>query len=218
MKIKSLIEAFETTQTHKISNNAFKHKRPSPSGKTLGQGSYGRVFSKGNPHTLSKVPTRILSVDAADAYVNYIAYIVDNKLAQETPHFPRVYSIKTIKDGYDNWKYDIQIEKLHHMLSLTEEQYEAIMVNNFNINENNKIEILERPVGYICGVIRSYISGNIHNSPLTIKSESLLNACKILNKYYENLQNDIVLDIHSSNIMVRLTQNIPQLVILDPFS
>lgn len=215
MKIQYLLEAFTTTERQFTSNNKFKTKSQNYSKGGLG----GRVYSQGNEHTLIKIPH---NAEYNDEYEKYIKFIVDNKLAQENPHFPRVYSFNSISDASGKNKYKIEIERLFHSNKLNDDQREAILNMYFN---DDAMEYYNKWYGHyelhtkfdiMCVDIldKAISTGNTS----FIIDQQLAQACTLINQYI--CDNKLLgnIDMHSGNFMFRIAKSIPQLVITDPLA
>lgn len=211
MKIHNLIEQFNTSVTDRTSNNTFKDKEAK---ETPTSGAYGRVFSKGNPHEITKIPHNSISWNLDD-YLPYIQYVIDNNLAQSNPHFPRVYTFNKIKDKKGYIKYNVDMEKLTPLSQLDNSQVETLLHNYFDdelINDiklDHKLNNIQTLIYVIDKMLIDYESYVDY-----CKMDSFSEACEMLVdiKYKFNLR----FDIHNKNVMIRLG-SIPQIVFTDPF-
>jgi hypothetical protein len=216
MHILKLLEIIQTNQQHNKSSNIFNYNkeksvaaRQQTADKNFEKtGAYGKVYDKGDSHTLTKT-NFVANPSKTDAYYTYIKYIVDNDLAQENPYFPRVYDIKTIEDANGNARYKIDIERLQDLGKISKETISAMLWNLFdsdviddNIQKYGLAEALAICVELTC-------EGHAKS-----KDKYLNEACAIVRK----LRNTgFIFDIHIGNIMVRLSPY-PQLVIVDPLA
>lgn len=219
MKIHTLLELIQTTNTHKKSDsNVFNdekdnNKRINGIGRKDAKyqsGYYGRVYDKNEPHTITKA-NYVSAYAKEDPYFQYIKTIVDNKLSESNPFFPRVYNIRTVEDARGKVKYQIEIEKLKPVHGIDVDIMEHLLVTlfeyddietAFNISKyGDAYETLATAVELTC------------QSSIKSKEPLLNDACKVIRDIKKTGR--FLYDLHSANIMVRLSPT-PQLVIIDP--
>lgn len=190
MKIKQLLEAFETQR------GSFPD---TSTGVTIGQGYYASVKPDEDPHMVNKKQTR-----QDTSYAAYVDFLVNNKLAQSNPHFPRIYEV-----GDGQWK----LERLPYTIS-----------DIFNDDKNEHYKEM------ICNIylkdfdpyrVTSWDFSKHDNIKLGTyrKALELVDAARIkFNQENDGSKKNLNDDLHPGNIMVRLTAQGPQLVITDPWS
>lgn len=178
------------------------------------EGAYGRVYSKPNEHTLTKIPHQ---AKESDPYFYYISYVAKNKLAQSNPFFPRVYEIKQWKDTNGYSKYKIEIERLVSLEEVEPEIIENMCYNLFSKEDVehsfNTVKDWHTTASEFWPTILALLISSCIEESLPPLDSNLSKACKILNK----IQKEHFLDLHFGNIMIRRSPY-PQLVIVDPFS
>lgn len=187
MKIKQLLEAFEQQRGEFPDTST---------GGVLGSGAFASVKGDKDPFMVNKS-----AYGEDEAYSIYIKFLADNKLAQANPHFPRVYEI-----GDNKWK----MEKLPFTLK----QF-------FEDDENQHYKQM------ICDVYLKQPKNDAYwnfTNPKLIKLGTYRRALEMVNAYADNHNSNrepedkyLGHDLHSKNIMVRLTPQGPQLVITDPW-
>lgn len=205
MKLKQLLESFDQIR---INNGDELPDTSEHTDDVKGSGAFAKVKGDKDPHMINKIATKWDT-----GYNAYIDFLIDNKLAQSNPHFPRVY----VAQNGTKW----QMEKLPHTLfsylggdgdrDLAKERLDTLI----SIYIEDEIELTSEH-GF--SAFMNYIS-----SPENIKLGSYRKALTIVHDLYEKLkvehpQSLMVLDLHSKNIMVRITPVGPQLVITDPFA
>lgn len=221
MKIRKLLEAeFETNVQKFKSKNVFNYeqdkKRRNERTGSDKEGHFGRVYDKPDQHTLTKVPHQ---ASTKDGYLIYIRYIVNNKLAQNNPFFPRVYDLKEWKDKNGYTKYKVELERL---FPIENEEVEVIKGLCESLFSNHKIEKTFHKVngwGFSderkewSTILAILIEACILGDGSVASTNNLLNsACEQIRG---NLLKGNILDLHYGNIMVRKSPY-PQVVIVDP--
>ena len=215
MKIRKLLEAeFETNVQKFKSKNVFKHNRDNRPSDNDKEGHYGRVYDKPDQHTLTKIPHK---ASKKDGYLNYIRHIVNNKLAQQNPFFPRVYEVKEWKDKTGHVKYKIELERL---FPVEKEDVEVIKGICENLFSEHKIDKALRQVTSwgqnderkTWSIVLSILIEECIHGIVSSKNDLLNSAC---NEIQSRLLNKNLLDLHYGNIMIRKSPY-PQVVIVDP--
>lgn len=224
MKILTLLEIIDTSQRSISTKNLFKKRRDDNVYKrkmaNSSVGGYGRVYNhnKDNPFTLIKKPHFAAS---NDAYQIYIKYIVDNKLFNTNPFFPRVYKFDTVHDSTNRSKYRAEIETLQSfevldddiIFNMIESLFDSDVIDSF-LNDNSYGNSREEIIKYRCS----------NDALCELLSNCILYGIRSLNgKLNEAFQiikhlltsERKTLDLHSNNVMIRLSPY-PQLVLVDP--
>lgn len=199
MKLKQLLETFETQR------GSFPD---TSTGSTIGRGYYASVKPDEDPHMVNKKQTKEDS-----SYAAYVNFLIDNKLAQANPHFPRIY----VSQNGTKWK----MEKLQYTL------YDYLNVTNDSIS---RIDLSDRLETLVDIYFKDHVGIDdyyefIYNikHPENIKLGTYRKALSIVKELHSELRDKyprslMALDLHGKNIMVRMSQVGPQLVITDPFA
>lgn len=219
--------------------------------KALGSGSFATAFStKEDPGTVRKVVGPLHSSPAgSDAYFEYVSMLANNDRIMSNPYFPRIFDIqvKQFPGPHSRWPddreqdmfaYAVDIERLHHFDTLSNE--EARMLGNlmfYNFERSGDIpkSRVERPPGDDSKreaiVTRDYTDGlmkvlydtfdrlNPAKRATTFKDPKLKQAVMLVRKVLNDgraKDHNFFADIHSENIMIRRGRGIPQLVFNDP--
>jgi len=192
MKIKQLLEAFEP-QVGTFPDTSQNREDVG------GRGAYASVKGDEDPFMINKYSHPHVE---DPGYTTYVKLIVDNKLAQANPHFPRIYEVSNGK-----WK----MEKLPFTLR---QYFEG---GDYHENKHN--------TEVICSMyLKNPDNFDFYDfsDPEQIKLGTYRKALEIIHKFArENNSKPSAVwlgdDLHASNIMVRLTPQGPQLVITDPW-
>jgi len=193
-------------------------------------GSFADVYSVGSNKRLNQV-TKVgqggkLSdtgniTDAkdisGDAYLSYIKAIHDSN--SNNPYFPRIHNLKIFKNEQDNINYRINMEKLINFNTEKIIYNHELMVSLYNYMFNEKLKISQGIIdrNFFAEEIRAEIEKAIQNRAIhNIKDPNLKEAVEFIIKIGET--GGFTADIHSGNIMWRITGTRPQLVIIDPLA
>lgn len=237
MKIEHLLEIISTSTKERSVSGRFKsddweveddwNERE----KGRGVGRYSVVKPGSDPHTVKK-SSKTPGMDMMDGYWKFIDYVIKYKL-WENPHFPRVYSIKKIKDSTGDIMFRGEIEKLEPLKGLRFDEIKHLYEKIFGLDELpslmkntkglGKEELAKLYIDRFAKDISQTAKGIVPN---WIVDESFKNAIEILKKIKEKEKSSgekairgkgFIYDIHSENIMVRRTPYGLQLVFTDPF-
>ncbi len=174
----------------------------SRAGKSIGAyGKYDRLSSE--PKMGIKTSIRDNPEDK-DAYYQYIKAV--SQVSSENPFFPRVYDIKTIRDKNNRITYDIKIEHLNELNSLSKEELFR-MAKRLFVN----VDVYGFDSHTFGAMVRDAAYGK-----KDIRDENLKDAIQLIN--YIRKKYDFENDINWKNIMIRRTNLGYQLVITDPLS
>ena len=230
---KFLLEAFETEYGDERVDEPYDQrqdksdyiKRLTKSRTTGDAGAYGFIKrDKDNPFTVEKQPHMADANIDKDAYYRYINYVTKNKLAQDNPFLPRVYSVKDVADPSNNKKYKIDIESLTPLTGLSTAQLQQMGENLFtNFNEIRK-SISGNLNGHQKGTIRKALADgiaeclerNYQAKDNTIENQLLRQALTVVRKV--KMSGRFAYDLSANNLMARMTPHGPQLVIVDPLA
>lgn len=217
-----------------------KHMNQSQEKKKIGSGFYSKVYKTDDPHVVSKRPgLGYLDVDDKDGYWIFIKEVVDHKLWEGNPYFPRVYSFKRISDPKQREAYSVKLETLQEFNDTSKKELEFVFrklfgLENFDemikslayakdkkINEKD-IQVLTRDL--IVALIKSNGSNiaTLHTGKKIGEmfdvenfDPKLLEATKILHSIQR--EKALHIDYTSGNIMIRRGTTGIQPVIVDPF-
>lgn len=222
MKVRDLIEGYEGSDDER---QDFLSQRTTPALKDyikknasdghnyVGSGGQAYVTQKDSQHELDRI--RRISDSKRDLTVAYMAVINANPEIQKNPYFPRV--LKASHDA-DAKVADFEIEKLYPL-------------NSPKIASNEQLikSLWERwfkpdAVAYVREHWASLVAHTIENAIRTdsalekIADEQLAEAIMIIRRMMAQMNiRPNSLDIHSANLMWRMTGTMPQLVITDPW-
>lgn len=170
-----------------------------PSDNILGSGIEAEVYDDSDdPHMVIK------KINTTSRYSVYINSIIKNKMTGNNPYVPRVYKIDKDDKQY-------QIEKLYPLQQLSMKDlayiYSTIMKEELPNGFDNKYQIIR--------AIESIIADSAaFKDNIVIKSKQLNDVIKLIYELTHKIGR--IPDIHSGNMMARMSPYGPQLVITDP--
>lgn len=187
-------------------------------GNFKGVGLFGYVKKGGDPFLINKKSHMFTNLEN-DGYFTYIKYIVDNKLSEKNPYFPRVYEIKTFTDNNQNKRYSIKLETLIDLNDLDEDELYNLINNLFkdadaHIAEMKSATNVKQQKTILFFVLEDLIKSSDLN--LYSKDELLYDAIKIIRTI--KASSGFEWDLHAGNMMARRGKTGLQLVITDPLS
>lgn len=220
MKLYELInfDPIKSTTNNIVYNNRLRTDLKS---KTLGSGSFGIVHDVGSGKRLNQV-TKIgkgetINSEPAkdvenDGYLSYLRAVYDS--GSSNPYFPRIHDLKIMRSKTEALTYRVNLEKLVEFNSDKIIGNEDLMQS---IYEDMFGDTRIRFGDSITSAIKSNLEGALMGKFESIKDPELLSALKLI---YRVLKSNpgFVADIHSGNIMWRITGTRPQLVIVDPIA
>lgn len=190
-------------------------------------GSYAKVDpDEDDPHMVKKTthPEHAVaqSNDIADSYFHFIKYITDNKLADNNPFFPRVYSIKTNVDKRGMKQPVYQMEKLIPFSEIDQDlliAYGNRIFLDFEDSLGRKRDDDERLkargfTGSANLVGRAFSDAIFRNN---IADKKLADAIGVIKKLIRQIDGS-VMDLHAKNMMFRRSGQGIQLVLIDPIA
>ncbi len=148
-----------------------------------------------------------------DGYLTYLKAVQNyNKERKPNPYFPVVHDLKIFKDTDGKIHYRANLEKLIPYTSskiienkdLIESLYERMFGETINYN----------PDTFDVNIIRLKLIRGLDN-PMIIADPQLRAALALINEILESNPRFIE-DLHTNNLMWRITGTMPQLVLLDP--
>lgn len=176
------------------------------------KGVFGGVKDIADPHLIQKANFRVTQ-EAEDGYYLYIKYVVDNDLADSNPYFPRVYSIKALKDSTDNIKYKIDLERLVATTTLDKDEiiyvFKKIFVDRLRYGMLEDAEITQSS-------LESWIAASVRSPDKFEFADDLYRqAIEII--FDQGEAHGKSMDIHYGNFMFRRLSSGLQLVFTDPW-
>ncbi len=190
----------------------------------LGKGSFSVVYpDKEDPHMVKKlgrdVGNKGFNRKKSDFFLEYAKWITDNNLASKNIHFPRIY-----ETSYDeeNDIHDYKMERLQPYTSLSSEALWGLAKKYFDrelilkkkwFNERddqdtNKFNLQVMITDSLDDVLT-------YKKLDMIRDSELLKAAKLVSSEVNKPSRTWRYDIHSDNVMYRLTSVGPQLVLSD---
>jgi len=149
-----------------------------------------------------------------DGYLAYINEIY--KLEQDgekNPYFPVIHDLKIFKDDDGRLSYNLNMERLHDFTKPS-------IVSNTDLlqslAENMFVQVPDMigfDADYIIKTIREAAKNNRYDN---IADRQLRKALRLIHRIHVNAGR--VIDLHSGNVMWRITGTMPQLVITDPLA
>lgn len=178
--------------------------------KEIGSGSFSSVTLHPDAHQVSKNSTRKTALED-DAYFQYIHRVVDDRLYEGNPYFPRIYHIEVYGGKNEDVYYKVDMEKLTEIYSLSEPELQGMYDHMFEPYENNDSPPDMRT--QIIVQLRDLLSGRTIYSkeakdPLLSKALDVLKEIHDSNKLF-------AWDIYPTNVMARRTPVGCQLVLTD---
>lgn len=215
-----------------------------------GEGSYANVYSNdADPGGVDKVAKPISPKDHGgqlidgledDAYYKYLKLITTNERFSNNPYFPRVYNLKTYKGNDGRYTYEVNLEKLQKLVTLSTKEAKMLGHNLFtdyddqvNITKEELIpggmktddkrlvdQILHRiHLEAISELIQKAIQNNGEpTAHVNIKDAKFKQALTLIRGLIKKNHPHMTNDAHVGNIMVRRGPFTPQLVLTDPVS
>jgi len=238
MKINNLLEIISTSTKERSVSGKFKSddweveddQNEREKGRSVGR--FSTVKPGSDPHTVKK-SSKVPGMDTIDGYWTFIDYVIKYKL-WENPHFPRVYSIKKIKDSTGDLMFRGEIEKLEPLKELNLKEIEHLFERIFGqdglptlMQNTAGLDSSELKKAYIDRFAKDIEQISKGITKLKIVDDSFKKAIKILQMIRKKEKQagkksirggrGLIYDIHSENIMVRRTPYGLQLVFTDPF-
>jgi hypothetical protein len=190
----------------------------------LGAGAYAEVMGHDdNPHQVMKLSRRQIHSSGKDGYDYFIIALAESDM-HDNPYFPRIESMRTITDKYDNTGYQVRMERLTSIKELTEEQAESIVRKSLTpdyikqqITRQQKntggwlwLRILQEWLYHVSDYSIRVPADFLR----TVADEDLQQALLFANKLAED--GGYILDLQPFNFMARQSPYGTQLVITDP--
>lgn len=217
MKINEIID-FDPRDS-KETTYSYKSKIRAAGGKPAGSGSFSTVFSFDSPKRYNQISKigRTGSIGQRDSSAKKIEddaflFYIKSIQGSDNPYFPKISDLKIFKDNNGNLSYranihkyvDFQSKKIADNIDLIKSLYEDMFYGNIE-NDTYAIITLEDSLH------------NMFTDEKIIKDDNLKNAVQLIKQMLSKNPN-FNLDIHSGNLMWKITGNRPQLVIIDPIA
>ncbi len=206
-------------------NKPVQSKQYTPS--EIGNGWYSTVHAIKDPHLVMKKSFGSPLLQG-DAYFQYIQYVVDNKLAESNPYFPRVYDIVLVdsKEDSTHAHYIIKMERLLPWQDITAKEMVTVIEKVVNLKEYGAWytpEFLETAqVDELYAVIVDTVIKATRGDFSFIADEKLTEAIKVIDMIRmsgeQRAPGRHTWDIGKNNMMFRRIPTGLQLVITDPLS
>lgn len=211
-------EIFDTTEKSVSTKTPFKKNYDLNKFDDPNAGWYSHVVGDKDPHMVNKISHR-----HDPAYSYFVEYLIKNKIAQDNPHFPRIYDVSKYTDKNGQSKYKWQMERLKITL------YKYISIDNSAIAKERMRYIGEiyltdtgvkdleysmakqSNIAYTVNDFCNYII-----DPQYLQDNAYKDAIKIVEKM-KQAKHGVFMDLHGNNLMLRFGPYAPQLVIIDPF-
>lgn len=175
-----------------------------PGGVGSGMYSYGEPGQDPHEYNVKNWFPTDLAVDGKYHWIKAILPIMS-----DNPYLPKYYNIKYLRDRYGQVKMNYNIERLSELNTLSTEQLQSIAVKAFN--DESLYDVKVTP-DMISDRIEDIYDGKLPIDNIDINLKNTIELIKPI------IDQDSVfhLDIHPGNIMARMTNIGPQLVIADP--
>ena len=235
MRLRELID-FEPKQSKQGIGDYSRRTQRAIKPKHIGSGSFGAAYATDSPKRLNQITkigkaaefddnSRITPVDKIekDGYLSWLS-MVDyyKKQGSDNPYFPVIHDLKIMKGPDNKLHYRVNMEKLIPFLSPkvlgNEDLMSSLCDNMFGKDIKNKEDYEDSSeLAEIYGdLIRYELRRGLKNAG-AVKDEDLREALLVI----KDVMNDnprFTEDLHSGNIMWRITGHIPQLVLVDPIA
>lgn len=194
-------------------NDKFQHmidtrRSQQPSRKHLGSGLFSYVDQDQSPHEMDNV-SRIHS-DPNDGGLLWYSIIANNPMLASNPYFPRVKS-KTNSGGYP----EFVVEKLHSLeVFRGNSEVLRFMLEQALGSYPGPEHIPEVTIAKFVNTIREYVVMGLDDPEASPQFQQVVDLLQDI----VNGEGNYAFDIHTGNLMVRITGSAPQLVVGDPLT
>jgi len=205
----------------------------------MGHGSFGAAYATDSPKRLNQITKigkaasmpngRIIPADkiSDDGYLSWLAMVDGCKHeGNNNPYFPVIHDLKIMRGNDGKLHYRVNMERLIPFDTpkiLGNEDLMSALCNNMfgkDIQKkegyDNTNEEYDDIRGAYGDLIKHQLIRGLKNAN-AVKDENLRDALLAI-KYLIDDSKEFTEDIHSGNIMWRITGNIPQLVLVDPLA
>ena len=213
-----------------------------PDYKALGHGMYASAYaSEKDPGGVEKIanPNMIDSLKK-DAYFQYISKLAERQKSASNVYFPKIFNLKVYRGRDGKYTYNVNIEKLLPLDSLSTEEISMIgeylfkdfiegwnqhmkgMLEDMDMSPEEQKRFLDTErernlfLQYFCLLLHDCITEK--RMRLQIKDPKLIEAVRTIKQVLDVNKKLFLADIHPENIMVRRGPFIPQIVFTDPVS
>jgi len=226
MKLFELI-SFTPRQTKTTAGEYAKRLRAGSKAKYAGSGSLGAAFDIESGKRLGQITklgkaaksdlVKAVPVEnvSEDGYLSYLSAVYDREQkGHGNPYFPVIHDLDIMRGPDKKLHYNIKLEKLVPF-------YSAKLVGNLDLMASlyehmfGELEREDYRTGEAVANVILVVLNHAFSVPSTVKDPDLLDSIKLVNSVIKT-NSDFRLDLHSNNVMWRITGTMPQLVILDP--
>lgn len=188
--------------------NEISRSQKTPPAELVGKGRYSKVTAP-DPYSVDKTYIRKLRAGKIDPYPVYVKTIIDNNLADSNPYFPRFNRVTAGEKPVYN------MERLTPLSDISDETLVAVGNKSAHYSEF-EIEQSKKHYGDAARMLVQKLNRAVHTGNFNQLTDPLLiEAIKVIRKLF--LENPgFKPDLHTANVMVRLTSAGPQLVLTDP--
>lgn len=187
----------------------------------LGYGHFGKAYSSDSPKRLGQIKKIAKAGEVTnntsakdilqDGYLSYLHSVYElKKSGIKNKFFPVIHNLKIFRDADGNLSYDVDMEKLVGLNSDTID-YAILSLLWENLLD---VELTEQSTfrNFVYILDKALDSGHFNE----IKDEELREALMYI--YRIKVKGHFMPDLHSGNVMLRITGTMPQLVLLDPLA
>lgn len=177
------------------------HRKEYPNRKFIGAGAFSYIDQDQSPHEMDNVHRT--HTEELDGGTLWYQMIINTPNASSNPFLPRV-----ISKGRSNGFPTFQVEKLYPLSKISNDQH-----------------ILDVFMRQVFGTTNPEVKSNWDFSEMIFSAVDQTSGIKLTPQFQRvasminrlmDLHPDLGLDIHAGNLMVRITGNMPQLVVVDP--
>jgi len=216
MKLQDIAESIDVSKTVPID---FKGRKYLPiSGDLAGEGVQARVYKTGIG-TVTKVAVIDRDAGLHDSAVKFLELILKH---QDNPFFPRIYHAKIYEDKTGERKHNILVVQMEKLVPL-----KSPKIRDSVVEMMRRLGIHEPPSRHDKETFIDSIDYNLAQFNVGVwrdddKFKDILRRTTNpkFKEAFELMHDGFELfgtDLHSGNMMVRLTSSGPQLVVIDPF-
>lgn len=228
MRLYELID-FEPKPSNQSAVSYSQRLRKATNPKHVGSGSFGSAYATDSPKRLNQITKigkaasmpdgRVIPADKIgdDGYLSWLS-MVDHykKQGADNPYFPIIHDLKIMRGNDGKLHYRVNMERLVPFKTpkiLGNEDLMSSLCNNmFGKDIQDRYDILSEYESLITYQLRRGLK-----NANAVKDEDLREALLVI-KDVMNENPEFSEDLHSSNIMWRITGTIPQLVLVDPLA
>lgn len=170
----------------------------------IGSGNFAIATRDQDPHMINKIEKPPSKMFYTSAYKAFVDWIINNDVVRNNPHFPRIYEVDTVNNSNKEAS-RYKIEKLIPIHGLNTTQTASLLLTSIGESNIN----IDYELG---GILKECIEKGTVQDRFT---KTLKDAILMLHKF--TVQNNMKVDLPTSNMMARITPHGVQLVFTDPF-